>query len=110
LHFIILSFPKFTAELQEEKFELIATSLKNAKAVIIYFFSDQRNQTASSILINNIRLSSIYNSICVRDCSENPFLIRLFGEVKKIVMKSPTRRVTPTEMAGRPKNYINCCS
>jgi len=31
-------------ELQEEKFELIATSLKNAKAVIIYFFSDQRNQ------------------------------------------------------------------
>lgn len=46
LHFIILSFPKFAPELQEEKFELIATSLKNAKAVIIYFFSDQRNQVS----------------------------------------------------------------
>jgi len=85
-------------EFQEEKFELIATSLKNAKAVIIYFFSDQRNQTTSSILINNIRLSSFYNSICVRDCSENPFLICHFGELKKIVTKSPTRRVTPKKL------------
>lgn len=75
-------------EFQEEKFELIATSLKNAKAVIIYFFSDQRNQTASSILINNIRLSSFYNSICVRDCSPSTAL-----RINSSFFDSPFRRI-----------------
>jgi len=33
------------------------------------------------------------DEICVRDCSENPFLICLFGEAKKIAAKGATRQL-----------------
>jgi hypothetical protein len=37
----------------------------------------------------------IINCMCVRDSSENTFLIRPFGEEKKIEAHSPTLAVTP---------------
>ena len=42
-----------------------------------------------------LALNFVYAVSCVRDCSGNPFLIRPFGEVKKIEAKGATLAVTP---------------
>lgn len=59
------------------------------------------------ILLNNfnfINILIIYLNR-VSDCSGNPFLVRLFGEVKKIAAESTTAFSvgTSTKKAGSPK-------
>ena len=58
MYFIFLH---LQSKIQEEEFELIATSLKNAKAVISTCFSDDRNQHFLSIIYKlNIKRYAIF--------------------------------------------------